>query len=252
MNHVAARRRANHLTAALVALLLASAFVVADVGPARAAEDRTISGQLILPAGADVSNFDNLDVYAEGDTLGDHVYVDAASDGTLACDSGTQDLHVDASGHFIVTLPDACATQVAAKPNLWSDVVVDGNSLGRAKIGAVPYAIEAKHATSADGAAKADTAGKADTATKASDPASGGSIETRLAALEALPKALSTVFRTSIAASDGVHAESCIAGPSVVSCAVAAGRKCTALGYAEGWFEGESGDGVTRTIVCIK
>jgi len=179
-------------------------------------------------------------------------FYDAASDGTLACDSGTQDLHVDASGHFIVTLPDACATQVAAKPNLWSDVVVDGNSLGRAKIGAVPYAIEAKHATSADGAAKADTAGKADTATKASDPASGGSIETRLAALEALPKPLSTVFRTSIAASDGVHAESCIAGPSVVSCAVAAGRKCTALGYAEGWFEGESGDGVTRTIVCIK
>ncbi|HEY6079720.1 MAG TPA: hypothetical protein VIW29_12985 [Polyangiaceae bacterium] len=167
-------------------------------------------------------------------------FYDAASGGALACDSGTQDLHVDASGHFSVTLPDACATQVSAKPNLWSDIVVDGNSLGRAKIGAVPYAIEAKHATSAD------------TATKASDPATGGSIEARLAALEAKPAPLTTVFRTSIAAGDGSHAATCISAPDVINCAVAAGRKCVALGYAEGWFEGESGDGAARTIVCVK
>ena len=52
-------------------------------------------------------------------------------------------------GRFSLPLPDACADSVKNNPDVWVEVVVDSVSLGRAKIGAVPYAIEADHATRA-------------------------------------------------------------------------------------------------------
>jgi hypothetical protein len=71
--------------------------------------------------------------------------------GTLLCDTGaSQPLLVDARGRFRVALPDACTAAVKANANVWTEVVVDGSSLGRAAAGAVPYAVEAAHATAAD------------------------------------------------------------------------------------------------------
>ena len=72
------------------------------------------------------------------------------------------------SGRFQVPLPDSCADAVKANPDLFADVLVDGASLGRTKLGAVPFAIEAGHAVSAD------------------DAAPGGALETALSA--AAPK----------------------------------------------------------------
>jgi hypothetical protein len=57
-----------------------------------------------------------------------------------------------------VVLPDACVTAAHAKADLWVDVSVDGASIGRTKLGAVPYAVEAEHAVSATNATKAQTA----------------------------------------------------------------------------------------------
>lgn len=56
------------------------------------------------------------------------------------------------SGRFQVPLPGECTDAIKANPNLFIDVLVDGASLGRTKLGAVPFAVEAGHATSADAA----------------------------------------------------------------------------------------------------
>ena len=55
------------------------------------------------------------------------------------------------AGRFQVSLPDSCVAAVQANPNLLVDVQVDDGSLGRTKVGAVPYAIEAAGAASATG-----------------------------------------------------------------------------------------------------
>jgi hypothetical protein len=72
------------------------------------------------------------------------------------------------SGRFQVPLPAECTDAVGANPNLFVDVAVDGASLGRTKLGAVPYAIEAGRAVTADSAA-----------------AAAGALEQRIAELEA-------------------------------------------------------------------
>jgi hypothetical protein len=59
------------------------------------------------------------------------------------------------AGRFQLALPKKCADAVKASPDVFADVVVDGSSLGRTKLGAVPYALEAGHATSADTASEA-------------------------------------------------------------------------------------------------
>lgn len=73
---------------------------------------------------------------------------DASSAGTRLCrvDAGMVQV---TSGRFRVPLdaePD-CLAAVRSNPELWVDVQVAGESVGRAKIGAVPYALEAKRAS---------------------------------------------------------------------------------------------------------
>ncbi len=93
---------------------------------------------------------------ASGPITGGHnvqvILYDAATAGNNLCQSTTAAVSV-VDGHFSVQLPDACTTAVGANPNVWADVLVDGNDTGRTKIGAVPYAVEANHAVTADNAA---------------------------------------------------------------------------------------------------
>lgn len=77
------------------------------------------------------------------------------------------------NGRFQVLLPDTCTQAVQANPNLWVEVTVDNSSLGRTKLGAVPYAAEASHAVSATTATTAATAN-----------AAGGSLGTTVAGLQ--------------------------------------------------------------------
>ena len=87
----------------------------------------------------------------------------AAKD-TPLCTSMPKVVTLDSAGRFSVPL-DVCVAAVKANANTWVEVVLDSagtaTSLGITKMGAVPYAIEADHATSAD---TATTAGIADTA----------------------------------------------------------------------------------------
>ncbi len=55
------------------------------------------------------------------------------------------------NGRFRVELDPACATAVRASPDLWAEVLVDRTTLPRAKLGAVPYALEAGRAAAASG-----------------------------------------------------------------------------------------------------
>ena len=46
-------------------------------------------------------------------------------------------------GRFRVALSKTCVAAIKQNPDLWVEATVDGTSMGRAKIGAVPYAVEA-------------------------------------------------------------------------------------------------------------
>jgi len=72
----------------------------------------------------------------------------AASGGTTPlCQTASSSIALDA-GRFSVALPDTCTNAVRDNADAWAEVEVDGVSLGRTKLGAVPYAVEAARATS--------------------------------------------------------------------------------------------------------
>lgn len=78
---------------------------------------------------------------------------DAPTAGTKVCEAPAAVLPVS-NGRFDVTLPATCPTAMRANPNLWIEVGVEGESLGRAKLGVVPYALEAGAASEAKGGLK--------------------------------------------------------------------------------------------------
>ncbi len=53
-------------------------------------------------------------------------------------------------GRFRVALDKTCIKAVQDNSDLWVEVVVDGTSMGRTKIGAVPYAVEAQRVAEPD------------------------------------------------------------------------------------------------------
>lgn len=75
---------------------------------------------------------------------------DQAAGGAVQCSVGPMPVGLVA-GTFEVALPEGCTTAVHATKDLWAEVFVDGSSLNRAKLGAVPYAVEADTASNAAG-----------------------------------------------------------------------------------------------------
>jgi hypothetical protein len=89
------------------------------------------------------------------------------------------------SGRFQIPLPQECADAIKASPDIWVEVEVDGAPLGRTKLGTVPYALEAGHATNADEATHAASASAADEATHAAAASEAdGALDDRLATIE--------------------------------------------------------------------
>lgn len=161
-------RVAISLTAAM-AIGAAASLVVQHVRAAGAPESGSLvyRGQLALPDGSMVNGPKNIG-------LG---LFDAATAGTRVCDAPSTAITVTA-GRFDLSLPDACVTAIKANPNLWVEVQVDGGPVGRSKLAAVPYAIEAGRAVSAltaSSATVAQSAASAEVAAKlAAGPISGG------------------------------------------------------------------------------
>lgn len=104
----------------------------------------------------------------------------AATQGTKVCDAPARAL-TPVAGRFQIELPQECVTAIAANTDLWLEPTIDGVALGRSKVGAAPYAVEAKHAVVAD------------------SPSAGGPLATELAAIKADIAALSAV-KTDVAA----------------------------------------------------
>jgi hypothetical protein len=100
----------------------------------------TYSGVLTDAAGTPISGAKNILVQ----------FYDAATAGTTLCTIGPSPTTLT-NGTFRVPLPDECTAATRTNQDVWVDVFVDGGSVGRNKLGAVPYAVEANHALTADG-----------------------------------------------------------------------------------------------------
>lgn len=138
-------KRALPYAAVVIATASATLFVVrARAAGIPDAEVLTYTGYLEDGNGAPLIGDHSIAVrFWEADTGGDAI---------CSAELATAEL---VSGRFQVPLPATCAEAVQANPNLFVDVAVDGASLGRTKLGAVPYALEAGHATAADVASAA-------------------------------------------------------------------------------------------------
>jgi hypothetical protein len=142
MSAMKSRRLVVAGAACAAVLAVVSAYIV---GRARAAgvptmQPLTYSGILTDAAGTPLTGMQNIQL-----TL-----FDAATAGNQVCSAGPSGVTLASGGAFQVVLPAACTSAIHANPDLWIEVFVGGNSLGRTKIGAVPYAVEADHAVNAD------------------------------------------------------------------------------------------------------
>jgi len=111
-----------------------------------AAEPLVYSGELI-ENGAPVDDTRSVVL-----TLWSHA--SATDPGARKCETSAPGTAI-VKGSFRVALDPACVSQIRATPDLWIEVAVGGKSLGRRKIGAAPYAVEADHAASATRAGEA-------------------------------------------------------------------------------------------------
>jgi hypothetical protein len=132
------KTKKSHLLAASIGvLLIVGASVGYFVGRARASgipatQALTYSGTLTDAAGTPLTGQKNIQL----------LLYNVATGGTPACSTTPMSVTL-IGGAFQITLPDTCTTQVQTGPDWWLDVVVDGGSLGRTKLGVVPFAIEA-------------------------------------------------------------------------------------------------------------
>jgi hypothetical protein len=100
------------------------------------------------------------------------LWADAAATGTPLCSTPAPATPV-VSGRFRVALAPACTAALHQKSDAWVEVLVGGTSVGRSKIGAVPYALESDHALTATAAASAASAAAAASAAVATSVAAG-------------------------------------------------------------------------------
>jgi microcystin-dependent protein len=127
-----------------LSLVLASGVTIGYVGErARAngipsTKALIYSGELRDATGASLTGTKSIQV-----VLGDA----ASGPASQQCGDATPSQVPLVVGSFQVTLPDSCKALVQSTPDLWAEVFVDGASLGRSKLGAAPYAVEAERAT---------------------------------------------------------------------------------------------------------
>jgi hypothetical protein len=140
----------NRLTAAGVGAVAVAAAIGYLLGHARAAgipatAAMTYYGTVTDTTGTPVSGMKNIQLQMWN----------VATGGTTPVCLTTSTAMTLTAGNFQVVLPDTCTTAVHAGADLWIEVLVDGATTGRTKLGAVPFAVEAGHAASADTATTA-------------------------------------------------------------------------------------------------
>jgi hypothetical protein len=106
----------------------------------------------------------------------------ADGSGEALCTSGEVPVTL-VDGRFSLPLPEECVSRVQTDPDVWVEVILDDSVLGRSKLGAVPYALEANRASAAGGPLESrlvELEAKA-----AALEARGAELEARAAALDA-------------------------------------------------------------------
>jgi hypothetical protein len=83
-----------------------------------------------------------------------NLWPDATSNGTPLCQTVVTAAPI-VDGRFRIALASPCKTVLNQNSGAWVEVIDGTTSIGRSKIGAVPYAVEADHAMSATNAAGA-------------------------------------------------------------------------------------------------
>ena len=120
---------------ATAALLAAGSFALldrVDAGGIPESEPLIYTG-VIEDSGQPVNGMRNLEI---------SLWDTADGTGTPVCSTRADSREV-VDGRFQIALNDVCTEAVRLNSNLWVEVRVDGGSLGRSKVGAVPYAVNA-------------------------------------------------------------------------------------------------------------
>jgi hypothetical protein len=140
----------SRLRRSIVALGGAAAACLAGYFAGRARADG-------VPATAPLLTYSGYLEQASGQAVtGPHAFVlrlwDAATDGTMLCQIVPASSIDVSNGHFQIPIADAsCAAAIHAHAETWVEVLADGDSVGRSKVGAVPYALEADRSRDAIG-----------------------------------------------------------------------------------------------------
>jgi hypothetical protein len=136
--------RTKHVIAG-VALAAAMAGVTVGYKIRRASADGISSitpmyyaGTITDGAGSPLSGMHNLQLIVWDDPT-------STSSTHLRCTTMASGVVLSA-GRFRVPLDNTCTPVIHATPDLWVDVQLDGASIGRSKIGAVPFAVESDRA----------------------------------------------------------------------------------------------------------
>lgn len=80
-----------------------------------------------------------------------NLWPDKTTQGTPLCSTVASSPPADVvNGRFRIALASACKIVVNQNPNVYVEVIDGATSLGRAPVGAVPYAVEADHAVTAN------------------------------------------------------------------------------------------------------
>jgi hypothetical protein len=129
-------------SAAMIGLAIGYATGRARAANIPATEPMVYSGALTDAAGAPLSGTRNLQL----------ALWDQATLGASQCATAPTSVTLGPAGTFQLPLPDACTAVVHARADLWLEVIVDNTPIGRSKLGAVPFAVEADTARNAAGA----------------------------------------------------------------------------------------------------
>lgn len=79
------------------------------------------------------------------------------------CETLPLEKTVVTDGRFTLPLDNSCTVAVKENTDLYLELYVEGESMGRNRLGAVPYAVEAQRAAEASGALKVELAALSDT-----------------------------------------------------------------------------------------
>ena len=137
MNHMAIKRglAVIAVTGAITAAFIGGKVWAAGV-PATGA--LTYSGNLENSDGTPLVGSQNVQIQ----------FWNAVSGGSVPlCQTAAQQIALEAQGRFTIALPDSCTAAVRANVDVWVETIANGTSLGRSKLGAVPYALEAAAAS---------------------------------------------------------------------------------------------------------